>query len=83
MPVLDDVAGAPELASRYAVVAILTGETRKPMAGEWYIKGPVYGAWRACSQMIRSYPIAKLVTVVAVAELRVVDDGVKLAKVSA
>lgn len=67
-----------ELSDRHSVVAVATGELRRPDRGEWYLKGPVFGAYKSDGEVEFDFHIARLVKVIAVAELYIVEVAPQL-----
>ena len=45
-----------------AIRARWTGETRPPLKGEWYLSGAIIEAYRAPSDLLTPYHIARLVS---------------------
>lgn len=61
-PVSDSVQIPAMLGTHATVRARWTGEVREPRAGEWYLCGSIVKAYRALSDLSRTFHIAMLVT---------------------
>lgn len=56
------------------IMAVLTGEKRQPLQGEWFLSGAIPEAYRAFNDLAEEYLIVRLVRVKTRTIIEV-DDG--------
>jgi len=57
-----------------SIMAMFTGEKRKPKKGEWYLSGASVAAYQAKADLDTEYHIAKIVRVEKVTTYKITED---------